>query len=103
MTDIKDLDELEPQPGFHVFGGKDKNKKEYIDPAPINWITGKKYAFEMSSDFNEHAQIKRWCEQNCIDAVAYEIRNGYSMGIYLTDKIYFFSEADAVAFKLRWI
>lgn len=103
MTDIKDLDELDPQPGFHLFGGEDKNKKSYIDPAPIMLITGTKYVFDISRDFKEHAQIKRWCEQNCKDAVAYEIRRGYSMGTYFTDKIYFFLETDAAAFKLRWL
>jgi len=103
MTEIKDLDELDPQPGFHLFGGEDKNKKGYINPAPILWVTGKKHAFDMPREFEEHAQIKRWCKQNCKDAVAYEIRRGYQMGIYLTDKIYFFSEEDAVAFKLRWL
>jgi len=103
MTEIKDLDELDPQPGFHLFGGEDKNKKDYINPAPILWVTGKKHAFDMPREFEEHAQVKRWCKQNCKDAVAYEIRKGYQMGIYLTDKIYFFSEEDAVAFKLRWL
>lgn len=103
MTETKNLDELNPQPGFHIFGGEDRNKKDYIDPAPIMWLTGEKYAFEIPRGFNEHAQIKRWCEQNCKDAVAYEIRREYSMGTYLIDKIYFFLETDAAAFKLRWL
>lgn len=102
MIETKDTDELNPQPGFHLFGGNDITDKSYVDIAPIIWITGKKYIFDMPRDFEEHAQIKRWCEQNCRDAVAYEKR-GYSMGTYLTDKIYFFLETDAAAFKLRWL
>ncbi len=103
MTETKNVDEFDPQPGFHLFGGEDSNKKDYIDPAPIKWITGKEYMFDMPRDFKEHAQIKRWCEENCKDAVAYEIKRGYSMGTYFTDKIYFFLETDAAAFKLRWL
>jgi len=103
MTDTKDLDEFKPQPGFHLFGGEDKKKKDYIDPFPLIWITGKKYMFDMPRDFKEHAQVKRWCEENCKDTVAYEVRTGYQMGIYVVDRIYFFSEIDATAFKLRWL
>ena len=56
--------------------------------------------FKMSPDFKEHAHVKRWCEQNCKEAAAYEMsRPGYT----LSDKIFFFLETDAAAFKLRWL
>lgn len=66
----------------------------------IKWITGTKYLFELPEDFSEHAQLKRWCEENCSDNVVYyENKLTYS----IPDEIYFYDEADAAAFKLRWI
>lgn len=94
-----DIDELDPQPGFHIFGGEDRNHKDFKDPSPIKWLTGGKYQFELSSKFEEHAHIKRWCEENCKDTVAYLI----TASRYQSDVIYFFSETDAAAFKLRWL
>lgn len=90
-------DEFEPQPGFHVFGGDNINAESYVDPEPIKWLTGTKYMVELPEDFKEHAQIKRWCELNCKDVVAYFASLRYA------DEIYFFLETDAVAFKLRWL
>lgn len=100
MTKTKDLDEFDPQPSFHVFGWITNDIKNYKDLQPIKWLTGEKYMFELDSDFNEHAQIKRWCEQNSKDTVAYDMtRPGYNG----KDKIYFFLETDAMAFKLKWL
>ncbi len=94
-----DIDELDPKPGFHIFGGKDRNHKDFKDSSPIKWLTGEKYVFELSTDFKEHAHIKRWCEENCKDTVAYLVTTSR----YTSDVIYFFSETDAAAFKLRWL
>lgn len=100
MTKTKDLDDLDPQSGFHIFGWISNNGDDYRDPQPIKWLTGEKYMFNLDTDFNEHAQLKRWCEENCKDTIAYiTARPNYR----LQDKIYFFSETDAVAFKLRWV
>ena len=65
----------------------------------IKWLTGTKYLFELSNSFNEHAQLKRWCEENCEDVIVYyENKNTYD----IPDEIYFYSETDDAAFKLRW-
>jgi len=63
MTETKDLDEFEPQPGFDIFGWITTNSNDYKDPQPIKWLTGEKYMLELDVHFNEHAQVKRWCEQ----------------------------------------
>ncbi len=65
----------------------------------IKWITGIKYSFEVPKEFQEHAQLKRWCEENCNDKVVYEENKTYHS---VLDEIYFYDEEDAAAFKLRW-
>lgn len=87
--------ETKPQPGFHLFrSGVDKDSDH-----EIRWLTGQKYIFFLDIDFEEQAQIKRWCEENCNDTIAYLEDTGWDC----SDKISFYSESDAAAFKLRWL
>lgn len=65
----------------------------------VKWITGTKYSFEIPEGFQEHAQLKRWCEENCNDKVVYEENKIYHS---MLDDIYFYNEEDAAAYKLRW-
>lgn len=66
----------------------------------IKWLTGFDYKFELPRDFHEHAQLKRWCNEECEDIVVfYEQEIQYRISEY----IYFYSETDAMAFKLRWL
>ena len=43
-------------PGFNIFGGEDKNKKDYIEPAPLKWITGKKY-IDCRNQSKDHIEL----------------------------------------------
>ena len=62
----------------------------------IKWLTGTEFTFAMPKNFKQHAQLKAWCEENCEHLVAF-------LGNGLGEHIYFFSEEDAMAFKLRWL
>ena len=64
----------------------------------IKWKTGYKNKLFFKVDFNEHAQLKRWCEENCSDIVIYWDSDHWEND----DELYFFNEADAAACKLRW-
>lgn len=65
----------------------------------VKWITGYEYCFDIPKDYREHAVLKRWCLENCDDVVCYIMRN---IGREVKDRIYFYSECDAMAYKLRW-
>lgn len=66
----------------------------------IKWETGYIYSIKFGEPFNQHAQLKRWCEENCTDKIIYwESDTPWNT----SDEIYFFCEADAAACKLRWI
>lgn len=68
--------------------------------AEIKWLTGFETGFTMPHNFKKHAQVKRWCEENCSDAVAYYCdKSSFRHNEYL----YFFAEEDAMAFKLVWV
>ena len=80
---------------FHVFEpGRDDS---FYAPRDLKWITGTKYYFSMSSSFSEHAQLKRWCLENCRAPVAY-VEERYGRDINL----YFFDAEDLTATKLAW-
>ena len=81
--------EFTPKPGFHIVYKNDKDR--------IVWLTGTRWGFPINKTFKQHAQLKRWCEENCKDTVTYYI------GEFNLHHIYFFDEYDAAAFKLRWI
>jgi len=60
----------------------------------VKWFTGTEYECQLPEDFKKHAQLKRWCEENCEDVV-----------VYLTSsrrQIFFFGEIDATAYRLMW-
>ncbi len=65
----------------------------------IKWKTGYKYKLCFNTKFEEHAQLKRWCEENCMDIVIYWENNHWDQD----DELYFFNEEDAAACKLRWL
>ena len=67
----------------------------------VKWLTGFEYCVEIPATFSKHAQIKRWCEDNCQDVVCfYTIK--YPSSSRVDQRIYFFLEEDAVAYKLKW-
>ena len=61
----------------------------------VKWLTGTEFHFTMEDNFKQHAQLKRWCEENCEDMVAFLQGNYY-------ERIYFYSEEDAMGYKLKW-
>ena len=89
--------ELEPKPAFIILDNIDD----------ILWNVNIDYFFEINSDFKKRAHMKRWCEQNCLDTVAYYMPYGNKVGfseneVILNDRIYFFRQEDMLAFKLQW-
>lgn len=66
----------------------------------IKWLTGFEYKFNIDKDFREHAQLKRWCNEECEDVVAFLTQE---IQFVTTEHIFFYSETDAMAFKLRWM
>lgn len=67
----------------------------------IRWITGFKNKIEFDgTNFKEHAQIRRWCFDNCNDKVVFIENRDYGSIRQIT--MYFYDEKDAVACKLRW-
>ncbi len=74
------------------------------DQRPINeikWFTGLKNSIELSgADFQEHAQFRDWCLENCNNKIVFvqEVNYDFNTVIY----VYFYAEEDAVAAKLRW-
>jgi len=90
----KKINETTPKPGFHIFDHGDRETS-----GKINWLTGKLYSFILDVELKNHAQMKRWCEENCSDTVAYVEDDGWNK----SDLIYFYLESDAAAFKLRWL
>lgn len=83
------VEQKEESPGFHIV-------KESND---IRWLTGLEFVHDLPNEFKQYAQIKRWCENNCEDTVAFLCLSRFVS----TERLYFFSETDAVAFKLRWL
>jgi len=77
---------------FMIFFGRSQYEK-------VKWETGYEYRLEFEQMFQKYAQLKRWCEENLSDKVAYwESDEPWSQ----EDTLYFFNEEDAVACKLRW-
>lgn len=74
--------------------------KGTINDNTIKWETGFLHCMEFTQSFREHAQLQRWCEENCTDKVIYwESHEPWNQ----SDQLYFFNQADAMACKLRWI
>ena len=94
-------DEVTPKRGFTIT--KDRQK--------VTWTTGNKYFLDIPRPFKEKHVMKLWCEQNCRYRVVYynDDVNLKSSLIREFDfeksqaRMYFFSEEDAMAFKLRWL
>lgn len=78
-----------PEPGFHIIK----------EPDEIKWLTGLDFVFVLPNDFQQYAQIKRWCNENCEDTVAF-LGRGH---LRYEEQVYFFSESDAMAFKMKWL
>ena len=76
------------------------DEKFYIveDYKKIKWLTGTEFTFTIDGGFKQHAQLKVWCEENCEKVVAF-----LCMGGGADEYIFFFSEEDAMAFKLKWL
>ena len=80
---------------------QDEKSKFYIttDIDEVKWITGFARGFEIPKTFREHARLKRWCMENCEDVICYYInKQSYDS----KDNIYFYSDEDAMAYKLMW-
>ncbi len=91
--------EIAPKKGFFVTEDHDK----------ITWTTGRKNFVDIPHDFEDKHVMKLWSEQNCQYPVVYfknqvelKWKNGFDAGKSIA-RVYFFSEEDAMAFKLRWI
>ncbi len=83
------VEQKEESPGFHIVGELDN----------VRWLTGLEFVHILPNNFKQYAQIKRWCENNCEDTVAFLCLSHYVS----TERIYFFSGEDAIAFKLKWL
>lgn len=67
----------------------------------IKWITGLKHTFEFDGrNFEEHAQLRDWCLENCSNKIVFVEAINYNYDREI--KMYFYDEADAMACKLRW-
>ena len=66
----------------------------------IRWYVNLNNCFDIDRGFDDHAKLKRWCEENCKDTVVYYPLNELNPSI--EDRIYFFNEEDMLGFKLRW-
>ena len=77
-----------------------EKKKFHIvdDEDTIKWLTGCQFYFTIEENFRQHAQLKRWCEENCADVVAFLNKAKFRYH----ESIFFFNEEDAMAYKLRW-
>lgn len=78
---------------FIILDGEDARSK-------IKWLTGFENGFTFPHQFKQHAQVKRWCEDNCSDKITYySDKTSFINNEYL----FFFAEEDAMAFKLVWV
>ena len=82
-------EKMTSEPGFHVV----KDSQE------IRWLTGFEFVCILPEQFKQYAQVKRWCKENCEDTVAFLGRTQFQSD----ERLYFFSETDAMAFKLGWL
>ena len=64
----------------------------------LAWNTGLKNVVTIANSFQDHAQLKRWCEENCKELVVY----CYSAAYKINDRLYFYDEEEAAACKLMW-
>ena len=97
----------------HAYTSEIKPKKGFIitsEISKVSWTTGMEHYVDLPHGFKDKHIMKLWCEQNCLYPVAYfddrhcnrfVIRNFDN--IKSSARVFFFSEEDAVAFKLRWI
>lgn len=77
------------------------------DNCEITWLTGFEFICTLPDEFKQYAQMKCWCEENLEHVVAFLGRGGVCSycdrgGYRREENLYFFSETDAAAFKLRW-
>jgi hypothetical protein len=72
----------------------------------IKWITGTKNVIEFDESFSDHAYFRDWCLDFCNNKIVFVDDNGQSVGsAYRYDivyTVYFYSEEDAMACKLKW-
>ena len=97
----------------HTYTNEIKPKKGFIitkDISKVNWTTGIEHYVDLPTKFKDKHIMKLWCEQNCLYPVVYfddKFSNRYAIQNFDLTKssarVFFFSEKDAVAFKLRWI
>lgn len=80
---------------FHVF--EPGYNDHFIARKGLKWITGIKYRVTLPTSFEEHAQFRRWCLENCTGPVCY-VEEHYARH----PEVYFFNPEDATAAKLRW-
>lgn len=97
----------------HTYTNEIKPKKGFIitrEMSKVNWTTSREHYVDLPDGFKNKHIMKLWCEQNCLYPVVYfddryagsfVIENFNS--IKSSARVFFFSEDDAVAFKLRWI
>ena len=91
----KYVDEIKPKKSFLKTG----------DWGKVVWTTGTEYYIDIPWKFKEKHVMKLWCEQNCSYPVVYytDVFSRTEIdSIKIGGRIFFFSEEDAAAFKLRW-
>jgi len=75
------------------------------DQRPINeikWFTGLKNKIELpSADFEEYAQFRDWCLENCDNKIVFVQEVDYHFNTIII--VYFYDEEDAMACKLKWV
>ena len=95
----------------HTYNNEISPKKGFLiteDSEKVNWITGRKNFVDIPHGFKDKHVMKLWCEQNCQYPVVYFKDNQqlkWKSNFNENDSIarmYFFSEEDTMAFKLRW-
>lgn len=97
----------------HTYINEIKPKKGFIitkEISKVNWTTGKEHYVDIPVNFKDKHIMKLWCEQNCQYPVAYFTARSVLNIVFKdfnpddsTARVFFFSEDDAVAFKLRWV
>ena len=97
----------------HTYANEIKPKKGFTITKEISkvvWTTGTKCYIDLPDNFKDKHIMKLWCEQNCQSPVVYfndRFSNRYVIQNFdpakSSARIFFFSEEDAMAFKLRWV
>lgn len=97
----------------HTYTNEIKPKKGFTitkEMSRVDWTTGKEHYIDLPVKFKDKHIMKLWCEQNCQYPVVYfadRFANRYAIQhfdpVKSSARVFFFSEEDAIAFKLRWL